>query len=662
MDTFLDIPVLNAINYFHNANFYFYTIAKHMAWIVGLIGVVWTAFRLINSRMTVKDALWSQFYKFLAYILIMNFYPLFTTGVSKFANIVGTNAGVGKTLINKTLTDMRNNIKNDLAKYEKVKENANIALCEIESSFKGLNIPPPTEGQNYSDWAVKANQAINFAVNDSQWNANYEEVNRAAKEARKTIQKYYQNDVKRKSIYGERTLAAIENVCTVHDLNGDTTGYVTNSYVTLDIFMKGTPYLSPSAIVRITLLGCQILWEKNSMFLQTKYDEIDEETNKMLIGKTPVSATKKILAWFGNAPEFVMMMFCCICLIVASIFAVIQYTMTIIEYTIIVAMGIFFVPLILFDGTKDIPKKLVGVITAFFVKLMVITICLFFTFYMFISFAINQIQDNGGMNWVTVANVLFTSVLAFVLTGNAPKIAQTFLTGQPQLSMGEFVQGAATTSMIGITQAKTMFSGARGMTKFGINTVGNVNRGIQTAKSASQAAESSITDQLQKANISPASETTMINNARFTAGLKGFASGFIAQPANDAAKKMYARGNDFLHGHTSNPLLDKITGKGSWNGNPSSNGAGGGGGGGAPANPFANPQVNIGTATTVGDDGKTKNASVKDYVHNMGEMGKASGNAIGDTIGKKYAAARIAKERKKPLGNMPDGYDDVTRV
>ena len=658
MDNFIDVPVLNAIQYFHNVNIYFYTIAQYMSWLVGLIGIVWTAFRLINSRMTVKDAIWSQFYKFLAYILIMNFYPMFTAGVSRFANIVGTNAGVGKSMIEKTLTTMRNNIKSDLAKYEKVKSNADIALTEIESSFKGFNIPSPTEGQNYSEWASKANKAIRLAESNSIFSENPQEVQRQAKEAREIIQKYYQSNVKRKSIYGERTLAAIEAVCTVHDLNGETVGYATDSYVTLDIFMKGTSYLSPSAIVRVTLLGCQILWEKNSMFLQAKYDEIDEEAHGTVDKIT--APIKKVMAYFGNFPEFIMMLFCCICLIVSSIFAIIQYTMTIIEYTIIVAMGIFFVPLILFDGTKDIPKKLVGVITAFFVKLMVITICLFFTFYMFITFAIEQIQDNGGMNWVTVANVLFTSILAFVLTGNAPKIAQTFLTGQPQLSMGEFVQGAATAGAIGMTQAKAMFSGARSATKFGINTAGNVHRGVSTAKAASSQAGESLTQKLKGANISPSSEKAMISNAKFNAGLRGFASGFIAQPTSDATKKIKALGNDFLHGHTSNPLLDKITGKGSWNGNPSSNGAGGGGG--APANPFANPQVNIGTATTVGADGKTKNASVKDYVHNMGEMGKAKGQLIGDKVAEKYANKRITKERKKPLDNMPDGYDDATRV
>lgn len=55
--------------------------------------------------------------------------------------------------------------------------------------------------------------------------------------------------------------------------------------------------------------------------------------------------------------------------------------------------------------------------------------------------------DNGGMNWVSFVTVVFTCVIGFVLTQNAPKIAQTLMTGQPQLSMGELVTAEGTLAM-----------------------------------------------------------------------------------------------------------------------------------------------------------------------------------------------------------------------
>ena len=140
-------------------------------------------------------------------------------------------------------------------------------------------------------------------------------------------------------------------------------------------------------------------------------------------------------------------MFCCLVLVFCAIFACIQYLMTILEYTIVVGIGAFFIPFILFDGTKELPKKLVPVFTRFLIKIIVITICMFFVFYLFIQEMGDIMTDNGGMNWSSFVTIIFTCVIGFVLTQNAPKIAQTLMTGQSQLSMGELVTAAGTLAM-----------------------------------------------------------------------------------------------------------------------------------------------------------------------------------------------------------------------
>lgn len=83
----------------------------------------------------------------------------------------------------------------------------------------------------------------------------------------------------------------------------------------------------------------------------------------------------------------------------------------------------------------------------FLIKTVVITICMFFVFYLFIQETVDIMTDNGGMNWVSFVTVVFTCVIGFVLTQNAPKIAQTLMTGQPQLSMGELVTAAGSLAM-----------------------------------------------------------------------------------------------------------------------------------------------------------------------------------------------------------------------
>ena len=133
----------------------------------------------------------------------------------------------------------------------------------------------------------------------------------------------------------------------------------------------------PSAILRVSILGCQIMWEKNQIAYALDLDEIDEENiNFMKKGFNKMSAT------MAHVPTMIMTMLCCVVLIACCIFALIQYVMTILEYTIVMGIGAFFIPFILFDGTKDLPKKLVPVFTGFFIKMIVMTICLFFVFYL----------------------------------------------------------------------------------------------------------------------------------------------------------------------------------------------------------------------------------------------------------------------------------------
>ena len=93
--------------------------------------------------------------------------------------------------------------------------------------------------------------------------------------------------------------------------------------------------------------------------------------------------------------------------------------------------------------TKDIPKKLVPVFIGFAVKMLVQVICLIFIINLYLNFAAAQISPtSGNISMASFFEGLFICILSFILTSNAPKIAMTILTGQPQLSMGEFVSAA----------------------------------------------------------------------------------------------------------------------------------------------------------------------------------------------------------------------------
>lgn len=240
-------------------------------------------------------------------------------------------------------------------------------------------------------------------------------------------------------------------------------------------------------------------------------------------------------ATMAHIPTMIMTMLCCVVLIACCIFALIQYVMTILEYTIVMGIGAFFIPFILFDGTKDLPKKLVPVFTGFFIKMIVMTICLFFVFYLFIQETVDIMAENGGMNWVTFATICFTSLIALVLTQNAPKIAMTLLTGQPQLSMGEFVQAVGSAVVGGKLLAKGTAAtahatkeGARNIAQGYVDTRGGLSKVRAAGKAASQSTK----------------ELGGTDSQARSAAVKGM----FATVGGDLKDKFKNAGNNFLHG------------------------------------------------------------------------------------------------------------------
>lgn len=83
------VPVVHAIEYFSGVMATFYKWGSHYAVAIGTIGLYWSAFKLANSRFTVKDFWWDTLYKWVLFILFMSIYPLVTMGMSVMGNKVG---------------------------------------------------------------------------------------------------------------------------------------------------------------------------------------------------------------------------------------------------------------------------------------------------------------------------------------------------------------------------------------------------------------------------------------------------------------------------------------------------------------------------------------------------------------------------------------------
>ena len=330
----------------------------------------------------------------------------------------------------------------------------------------------------------------------------------------------------------------------------------------------------------------------------------------------------------------IMCLFSCFVLILATAFAGIQYVMTILEYTIICGLGAIFIPLMLFDGTKDIPKKLIPVFTSFLVKIMVITICLMFVYYLMIENCINTIADDGGMNWPAVGEIFFEAIFAYILTQNAPKISQTILTGQPQLSMGEALQGAGTA----------------------LATAGGMKAAASTAaRKTYNGASTAIGEGKKMHAAAKAASGSLGKDATRGQKMKAAISGAGAVASADLKERTRARFEKFSKGHSSIPIADKALQMSGLVDSPSSSGGSGGAGGGANAHGITGQGKDKKAYSTVSNQSfesatkfDEKTQSQRAMTHKEFDTEKMrQGVEIGSQVGEKMKQKIDAQNQKK---------------
>lgn len=612
MDAF-DLPLVQTLEYFGGVMAQGYKWAAFYGNLFGLIGLAWSGFKVAMSRMTVKDFWWDTIFKWVGYLLLLNLYPAIVIGIGGIAGEIGIKAGGAKDAIVSELKAMRSSIEADLATVNSIEagndEDAKSRLDEHSPQSLGNK-------DSYNDFVEKASGAIPGLKGGNRWDSN--EMNRKLSEQRHD--KSDDENKKFKSLFQAETFKAINAILGDRNLDGTKIGDNTDTYISLDIFIKDadgneTFYLSPGALIRMTLLAANIMHSKNTSAFIQRNEEIDAAKLNPFVsaGRTIQSGMQFVLDGF-------VVWFCVIVLALCVIFALVQYIMTVIEFTIVAAVGVIFIPLLLFDGTKDIPKKLVPVFISFMVKMIVITLCLMFVYYLIIEFTINTITSDGfDIVWLLV-DVAFNAVLSYVMTQNAPKIAQTILTGQPQLSMGEFVAAAGTAAAT-----------AGGMKAASANAVrGAVNTGTNIAGEAGK---------LNSARKNAARQVARLGGNRKQGNMAAFkAMGAVA--TSDLKDRVKSGFEKFSKGHDSIPGWDKVKQMAGLGGG--GHGASGGSGGGANAHGISgqgsqsghageilgtSSNSNFKTATKFDErTGSQRNMTHKEFMDEKNKQGKMAGD------------------------------------
>lgn len=418
----IDEPILKALEYFGYVMSYFLKMGTRLGMIVGLIGLIWSGFKVTLGRMQIKELWWDTMSKWIIYILLMASWSPLTAGIAKFANNIGSDVGVATLDIEKNI----NSIKSKITKL-RFDENQNLAM-KMKDIAKGV-VDVSVADYSGGDLGAYNDYLVSLVSQSDKWQRTKDN---KIKELREKLDEV--NDLS-----STKTLAAL------NELLGDE-GDI-NTYIKSSMKLKGDNkygFLSGASIFRFGTFICSILWLQNELDYNQEIADINNREYDDVMFESFSRMSDKVDAFGRYFVNCIMCIIVCLFLILSCAFTVIQYEMTCLEFIIIAGIGIFFVPFILFDGTKELPKKFVPVFISLFTKLMVITLCMFYVMWTYLNLANGIISGSTGMNWFNIGCIIIQVLIGLVLTQNAPKIAQTITTGQAQLSMGELVAAGGT--------------------------------------------------------------------------------------------------------------------------------------------------------------------------------------------------------------------------
>ncbi|AIW88758.1 hypothetical protein JO41_02215 [Treponema sp. OMZ 838] len=472
----IDVPFLDAMEYFSSIFYYFLTVAKRLGYIVALVGIGWTAIQLMFASVSTEKALKGLFFKFALFFFILAIYHPGVTLLAKTVTKWGVRAGDGDNVIQTNLETLLKKAEHDLQIAESLEAGGNNTAASSVTAIPQM--------KSLKNTHINGSPLVGSDVIDSQGREQY--VN--------AVNKYRTTEENRE--WAEKTIEAVSAVLKPTYYK-DKNGNLIKGYY-LDVMMKrkgsvASSFVSPNAILRIALLTANILNSRQMDYLTVKMEEGKKDAGWLSMNNIGI-----VHLTMGDIGNTLLTWLCCLCLIVGSIFAIIQYVMCILEYSIIASIGIVFVPFVLFDGTKSFAQKIIPALTGFAIKLLVMTLCIFFVFYQYLYLAGTQMGETSPLDWTVFAYIAFMIIISWVLTQNAPQIAMTLLTGNPQLSMGEFMQAVGTGAALGgaaVTAAAVTGKGAQIMKQGGAALIGGTTNAVVSgagmlteAKAAKQAA------------------------------------------------------------------------------------------------------------------------------------------------------------------------------
>jgi len=241
----------------------------------------------------------------------------------------------------------------------------------------------------------------------------------------------------------------------------------------LNIAHSGTGLLSLDKLVVQVMATCSIMI--NSVLIK-----MDDEGGFI----------NKWKAIIKNIPDFLLVLVICLFYIYCMALATVNYAACVIEYMFVYAVGVMFIPFMLWEGTKDYFSAVIGAFSKVLVKLLMVSIAIYMVLVGSIDIIANMYQASIdgdatlGQRFEFYAGVAFLCVFLKMIVDNAENVASLLGGGQPSLSFKDFQAAArslggagATVAGGAVAAAKLGGQGAATMGGIAMNTVGGAIAG-----------------------------------------------------------------------------------------------------------------------------------------------------------------------------------------
>ena len=242
--------------------------------------------------------------------------------------------------------------------------------------------------------------------------------------------------------------------------------------------------LAANAKANIAFTGTFTFKGANGRPIQAEFIRPDGIMKYTMIIATPLYAASFKGNLLTNAAQVLLCVIALLAMMICAAIVVLQYIMAMVEYQILVGVGILLVPFALFDKTRFITEKFVGAIFGHLIKIVLIIVIIGVFSGSFVSLA--KMDFTGSLD--QIVKYIFTMLLYAILASSVPAIATGILSGSPSLT-GDTVLNTARTVMQGIQTAGVIAGATKHFTGSAMQTgYQGLSRGIGALSEAAGAA------------------------------------------------------------------------------------------------------------------------------------------------------------------------------